>query len=189
MNNRQQYIVPLITFLLQVDGPIVKANELASALVVNVAHDCGCDFDENHITNGTFQCFPSSPQLVIYHTQFHGANATKLFTAIQGWMMSSCVTIIVQSLPLTTSSACMVTSSTPLDHCPGEVTTQITSSGEMTPSVSSRTHIITIIATIAAAATVVTTMVVAGSLLCVKYYSKRKGQRLVSQTISDFQLT
>ena len=88
---------------------------------------CGYDFREDRITDRVFQCFPSSPLSVTYHAQLHGtlnANATDLFAAIQEWVSPS-VTIPIQLLPLTVSSVCAVISSIPLEHCPGEVTTQV----------------------------------------------------------------
>ena len=86
---------------------------------------CGCDFREDRITDSVFQCFPSSPQSVTYHAQLHGtlnANVSGLIAAIEEWV-STGVTIPVQFLPLTVSSVCAVSSSVPLEHCPGEVVT------------------------------------------------------------------
>ncbi len=107
-----------------------------NALVANVVPRCGCAFSEDRIVDRVFQCFPSSPQSVTYHAQLHGtlnANASELFIAIQEWL-STDVTIPVQLLPLTVSSVCAVSSSTPMEDCPGEMTTDPSSTPEATSS-------------------------------------------------------
>ncbi len=99
-----------------------KDRDVVKALVENVNDRCECAFSEDRITNGVFQCFPSSPRSVTYHAQLHGtlnANITELFTILKEWL-SSGATIPVQLLPLTVSSVCAV-SSTPLEHCPDDV--------------------------------------------------------------------
>lgn len=95
------------------------------AIVESIVPLCGCDFREDRITDRVFQCFSSSPQSVTYHAQLHGtlnANVSELIGDIEDWV-STGVTIPVQLLPLKVSSVCVVSSSIPVDHCPGEATT------------------------------------------------------------------
>ena len=133
-----------------------------NALVKNVASRCGCDFTEDHITDPVFQCYPSSPQSVTYHAQLHGTlntNVQELIRYMEDWA-STGVTIPVQLLPLTVSSICEVDSSTAQEHCPGEVTTTVTS----TSGPSSTTPIITavsVIIIIAIVIAVATTLLIA----------------------------
>ena len=102
----------------------------------NILSRCGCNFREDRITNGVFECFSSSPESVTYYAQLHGtrnANITKLIGALEDWVSSpSGVTIPVDFLPLKVSSMCAVSSSSPLEHCPDstdETTTGYTVGG------------------------------------------------------------
>lgn len=97
--------------------------DIVDAIVDNMAARCGCSFTEDRITHRVFQCFPSSPDTVTYHALLHGtlqANVSYLLTVLQEWA-SSVNTVAVQFLPLSVESFCTVTSSSPVELCPGDV--------------------------------------------------------------------
>ena len=97
----------------------LKDDDLLEAVVHGVTSLCGCDFTEDYITDGVFQCFPSSPQAVTYHAQLHSTNnisATQLLAYLQQWA-SSDPFVPVQFLPLTVDGFCAVPSSVPIEQC------------------------------------------------------------------------
>ena len=105
-------------------------DDVLDALVDHVEGGCGCGFREDRVTDGTFNCFPSSPHSVTYHAQLHGtrsANVSQLVQSIEAWPSEN-VTIAVQSLRLTLSSACAV--DIDVQHCPGDP--PISTTGDVT---------------------------------------------------------
>ena len=128
---------------------------------------CGCNFREDRIIDGVFYCFSSSPQSVIYHAQLHGtrnANITELTVVLEDWV-SFGVTIPVRFLPLTVSSMCAVSSSSPLEHCP-ESTDETTTGYTVGPEASNTEFSPIFIGVIILAAVLAVVMVITVLLAC-----------------------
>ena len=96
-------------------NPTSKGMDIENELIDFMRANCGCDFTADRLTDRFFICHPDLPQSVIYEAQLYGtrqANASRLITILEEWILSDTRSIPVQFLLLGIERLCIVSPST-----------------------------------------------------------------------------
>ena len=161
-----------------------KNEDILRDIVQVVSSSCGCDFTSDRLTDSVFLCSSSSSNSVTYQVQLHGtlqANVYQLADIIQEEFYTKRKAIRVQFSLLPVVEFCLVPSNiiTPCD--------QITSTKEMSVSISSQSETfspedttgannVVVVGLSVAIAVVVIVFLLIGVILCLHVIRKQKNK-------------
>ncbi len=98
-------------YVLQNDSPSEKSQDIIAHLTSLLIQRCQCNIDMNTaITNGGFQCFANSPELVTYRAQVQGTSevaALEFVQILQQWVLGGS-SINIKAQILNVKSSCPV---------------------------------------------------------------------------------
>lgn len=105
-------LIVLILFW-QFDNTVAKLTDISKEVSSTIREQCNCDFQDNHIFNGEFNCISDFPNQVLYRAKLRGLSpddCTSFISLLTAWAqaMTTSATIVVLGNRLSVAPNCAV---------------------------------------------------------------------------------